>query len=84
MDGQTSASAQPSPAGPGAPGFRRIYPAPGLWPTSNPLRVGAATFIAVMLGVVLLLAFRPWSSGGDETPSYPYGQGSAVHGGQQR
>jgi hypothetical protein len=84
MDAQTSASARPSPDGPDAPGLRRIYPAPGLWPTSNALRVGAAAFIAVLLGIVLLLAFQPWSSGDDEMPYYPYGQGSVVHEGQQR
>jgi len=84
MDVRTSAPVRQGPDGPGAPGLRQPYPAPGLWPTSNPLRVGAATLIAVVLGVVLLLAFRPWSSGDDETPYYPYGQGSTVHGGQPR
>lgn len=84
MDGQMSAPAAPSPDGLSTPAFRKVYPAPGLWPASGPLRVGAAALIAVVLGVVLLLALQPWSSGDDETPYYPYGQGSTVHGGQQR
>lgn len=86
MDVRTSVSIRHEPEGPGAPGARHSYPAPLLWPASNTLRVGAAVLIAVVLGVVILLALRPWESGGD-SPSYeynPYGQGAAVHGGQLR
>jgi len=77
---------QQGPVGPDGPRFRRLYPAPRLWPTSNTLRAGAAAFIAAVLGFVLLIVFLSWSSGDHSTsdPYNPYGQGLAVHGGQPR
>ncbi|OLE28148.1 MAG: hypothetical protein AUG49_03250 [Catenulispora sp. 13_1_20CM_3_70_7] len=84
MDRRMSAPLRQSPDIPGRPGFRQLYPAPGLWPASNQLRVGAAAFIAVLLGIVLLFAVQPWSSGDDSTGYGSYPQGSAVHGGQPR
>lgn len=83
MDERSSAPVWREPDGAGAPRLRRMYPAPGLWPVSTPLRIGAAAVIAVVFGVVLLLAIRPWEA--DDSPSYnPYGQSLAVHGGQPR
>ncbi|MEY9886543.1 hypothetical protein ABIA35_002174 [Catenulispora sp. MAP12-49] len=86
MDVRTSASVRHEPEVFGDPRAGHSYPAPMLWPRSNTLRVGAAVLIAVVLGVVIVLAVRPWDS---SSPSYddnynynnPYGQGAAVHGG---
>lgn len=85
MDVRTSAPVRPEPDGTGAPGLRRAtHPAPGLWPVSAPLRIGAAVLITMVLGVVLLLAVRPWESDDGFPSDNPYGDSSAVHGGQLR
>ena len=49
----------------------RYCSAPVLWPATGQLRVGAVISIAVVLGVVLLVFFRPWESTGKST----YGNG---------
>ncbi|NUR29430.1 MAG: hypothetical protein HOV83_26885, partial [Catenulispora sp.] len=81
MEVRTSAPVRPEADGTGAPGRRRAtHPAPGLWPASAPLRIGAAVLIAGVLGGGLLLAVRPWETD-DGFHSYdPYGESSAVHG----
>ena len=86
MAARTSAPVRHEPGGLGAPGVRHSYPAPTLLPASKTLRTGAAVVIAVVLGIVILLAFRPWEPSGDSGSDTfnPYGQGSAVHGGQLR